>query len=108
MAWRVHTYTCPTFRVEYPNLWRRTDHEGAQGLRDEADAHLGCRPDRYRLRQHQVLRALHRAAGRHLGGTARGDQEHLRTARNPRGGASALGRRGGRAVRVRGRLPPDS
>ena len=42
-----------------------------------------------------------------LGGTARGHQEHLRPARHPRGGEAAAGRRRRRAVRVRGRLPPD-
>ena len=36
-------------------------------LRQEADAHVGRRPLRHRLRQHQVLRALHREAGADLG-----------------------------------------
>ena len=60
-----------------------------------------------RLRQHQVLRPLQREAGRHLGGPARGHQEHLRQARHPRGGEAAPGLRCRRAVRVRGRLPLD-
>ena len=37
--------------------------QGSQALRHEADAHLGRRPHRHRLRQHQVLRPLHREAG---------------------------------------------
>ncbi len=61
----------------------------------------------HRLRQHQVLRALHREAGRHLGGPARGHQEHLRQAGHPGGREGPPGRRCRRAVRVRGRLPPD-
>ena len=36
-----------------------------------------------------------------------GHQEHLRQARHPRGGEAAPGLRRRRAVRVRGRLPPD-
>ena len=39
----------------------------------------------HRLRQHQVLRPLHREAGDVVGGPARGHQEHLRQARHPRG-----------------------
>ncbi len=62
---------------------------------------------RHRLRQHQVLRALQREAGRHLGRPARGHQEHLRQARHPRGGEAAPRLRCRRAVRVRGRLPLD-
>ena len=81
--------------------------QGPQDLRHEADAHLGRRPVRHRLRQHQVLRPLHREAGRHLGGPARGHQEHLREARHPRGRAPAPRRRRRRPVRVRGGLPPD-
>ena len=42
-----------------------------------------------------------------LGRAARRHQEHLRPARHPRGGEAAPGRRRRRAVRVRGRLPPD-
>ena len=42
-----------------------------------------------------------------LGRPARGHQEHLRPARHPGGGEAAPGRRCRRAVRVRGRLPPD-
>ncbi len=48
-----------------------------------------------------------REAGHHLGGPARGHQEHLRPARHPRGGEAAPRLRRRRAVRVRGRLPPD-
>ena len=81
--------------------------EGPEALRPQADAHLGRRPVGDRLRQHQVLRALHREAGRHLGRPARGHQEHLRQARHPRGGEAAPRLRRRRAVRVRGRLPLD-
>ena len=81
--------------------------EGPQALRPQADAHVGLRPRRHRLRQHQVLRPLHREAGRHVGRPARGHQEHLRQARHPRGREAAPGRRRRRAVRVRGRLPHD-
>ncbi len=79
----------------------------AEAVRQEADADLGRRPDRHRLRQHQVLRPVHREAGRHLGRPAGRHQEHLRQARHPRGGEAAPGRRRRRAVRVRGRLPQD-
>ena len=81
--------------------------QGPAAVRQEAHADLGLRPVGHRLRQHQVLRALHREAGRVLGGPARGHQEHLRQARHPGGGEAAPGRRCRRAVRVRGRLPPD-
>ena len=81
--------------------------QGAPALRTQADAHVGRRPLRDRLRQHQVLRAVDREAGPDLGRPARRHQEHLREARHPRGRAPAprLGRR--RPVRVRGGLPPD-
>ena len=81
--------------------------QGAAAVRPQADAELGRRPVRHRLRHHQVLRPLDREAGRVLGGPARGHQEHLRPARHPRGGEAAPRRRRGRAVRVRGGLPPD-
>ena len=81
--------------------------EGPQALRPQAHAHLGLRPVGHRLRQHQVLRALQREAGRLVGGPPRGHQEHLRQARHPRGGEAAPRRRCRRAVRVRGRLPLD-
>ena len=73
----------------------------------QADADVGRRPVRHRLRQHQVLRALHREAGAVVGRPARGHPAHLREARHPRGRAPAPRRRRRRAVRVRGRLPPD-
>ena len=38
--------------------------QGAAHLRAQADAELGLQPRWHRLRQHQVLRALHREAGR--------------------------------------------
>ncbi|CAA9346528.1 MAG: Iron-sulfur cluster assembly protein SufB, partial [uncultured Nocardioidaceae bacterium] len=81
--------------------------EGAQALPPQADAHLGRRAGHDRLRQHQVLRALHREAGHHLGRPARRHQEHLRQAGHPRGGEAAAGLRCRRPVRVRGRLPQD-
>ncbi|CAA9320488.1 MAG: Iron-sulfur cluster assembly protein SufB, partial [uncultured Gemmatimonadaceae bacterium] len=79
----------------------------AQPVREEAHADVGLGPVGHRLRQHQVLRALHGEAGHQLGGPARGHQEHLRQARHPRGGEAAPRRRCGGAVRVGGRLPPD-
>ncbi len=81
--------------------------QGAQAVRPAAAAHLGRRPVRHRLRHHQVLRPVHREAGGVLGGTARGHQEHLRPARNSGGGKAKIGRGCGRAIRVRGCLPPD-
>ncbi len=85
----------------------RPPAQGPQALRPQADADLGRRARHDRLRQHQVLRALHGEAGDHLGGPARGHQEHLRQARHPRGGEAAPRRRRRGAVRVRGRLPQD-
>ena len=61
----------------------------------------------HRLRQHQVLRALDREAGRQLGRSAGRHQEHLRQAGHPGGGEAAARVRCRRAVRVRGRLPQD-
>ena len=90
-----------------PEWMLRAAAEGPAALRAQADADLGCRPVRHRLRQHQVLRPVDREAGRQLGRPARRHQEHLRPARHPRGGEAAPGRRRRRAVRVRGRLPPD-
>ena len=51
--------------------------EGPQALPPQADAELGRRPRRHRLRQHQVLRAVHREAGRDLG------RPRPRTSRTP-------------------------
>ena len=81
--------------------------QGARPVRAQADAALGRRPVGDRLRQHQVLRALHGEAGRHLGRPACRHQEHLRQAGHPRGREGAPGVRGRRAVRIRGRVPPD-
>ena len=81
--------------------------QGAAHVRQEADAELGFQPRGHPLRQHQVLRALQREAGRDVGRPARGHQEHLRQARHPRGGEAAPGVGCRRAVRVRGRLPLD-
>ena len=55
---------------------------------------LGRRPVGHRLRQHQVLRALHGEAGRHLGRPARRHQEHLRQAGHPGGGEGSGWSRG--------------
>ncbi len=81
--------------------------KGLRAVRAQAAADLGRRPGRHRLRQHQVLRPLDREAGRQLGRAARGHQGDVRPARHPGGGEAAAGLRRGRAVRVRGRLPPD-
>ena len=81
--------------------------QGPEELRAQADAQLGCRPDRHRLRQHQVLRPLDREAGGQLGRAPGRHQEHLRQARHPRGGKAAAHRGRRRPVRVRGRLPQD-
>ena len=81
--------------------------KGLQHVPQEADADLGRRPLGHRLRQHQVLRPLHREAGADLGRPSRGHPQHLREAGHPRGRAQAprLGCR--RPVRVRGRVPLD-
>ena len=81
--------------------------QGPAAVRQEAHAHLGLRPLRHRLRQHQVLREVDREAGGDLGRPAGGHQEHLRQARHPGGREAAPRLRRRRAVRVRGRLPPD-
>ena len=81
--------------------------EGPEAVPPQADADLGQRPDGHRLREHQVLREVHREAGHLLGGPARRHQEHVRPARHPGGGEAAPRRGRRRAVRVRGRLPPD-
>ena len=81
--------------------------EGPVPVPPQADAVLGLRPVRHRLREHQVLRPVHREAGRVLGRAARRHQEHLRPARHPRGGEAAADRGRGGAVRERGRLPQD-
>ena len=81
--------------------------QGPQALPPQADADVGRRARRHRLREHQVLRALQREAGRLVGGPPRGHQEHLRQARHPRGREAAPRRRRRRAVRVGGRLPLD-
>ena len=45
--------------------------QGPAAVRQEADADLGLRPVGHRLRQHQVLRPLHREAGRPPGTSCR-------------------------------------
>ena len=101
------TSSATSRRQERAGVDAQAPAQGPAALRQEAHADLGLRPLGHRLRQHQVLRALHREAGGSLGRPARGHQEHLRQARHPRGGEAAPGRRCRRAVRVRGRLPPD-
>jgi hypothetical protein len=62
---------------------------------------------RHRLRQHQVLRALHREAGRRRGTTCpRTSRTPTRSSASPRRSAAPRLRCRG-PVRVRGRLPPD-
>ena len=69
-----------------------------------ADAELGRRPLRDRLREHLLLHQADREAGRLVGGPARRHQGHVGQARDPRGGEE-VPRRRRRPVRVRGRLP---
>ncbi len=69
-----------------------------------ADAHLGRRPQRDRLRQHLLLHPADREAGGHLGGPPGRHQGHLGQARDPRG-REEVPRRRRRPVRVGGRLP---
>ena len=85
----------------------RLPAQGAAAVRAQADAELGRRPERHRLRQHQVLRPRHRPAGHLLGRPAGGHQGHLRQARHPRGREAAAALRRLRAVRVGDRLPLD-
>ena len=66
-----------------PEWMLETRLQGAAHVRQEADAELGFQPRGHPLRQHQVLRALQREAGRHVGRPARRHQEHLRQARHP-------------------------
>ena len=90
-----------------PRVDARVPAEGARPLPRQADAHVGQPvPGRGRLRQHPLLRPRVRARRALMGRRPRGRQEHLRPARHPRGGAP-VPRRRRRAVRVRGRLPPD-
>src|SRR5271167_3624409 len=88
--------------------WMLQTRLKALDLRPQADAELGLQPRGHRLRQHQVLRALHREASSVLGRFAGRHQEHVRQAWHPRGGEAAVGVGCGRPVRVRGGLPPDS
>ena len=50
-----------------------TAAQGTEAVRQQADAELGRRPVRHRLRQHQVLRPLHREAGGSRGTTCPAD-----------------------------------
>ena len=75
-------------------------------LRAAPDAQLGRRHVGDLLRRHLLLHQADRQAGRRLGRAPRVGQEHLREARHPRGRAQ-VPRRRHRAVRVRGRLPPQ-
>ena len=58
--------------------------QGPRHVRAQADAHVGRRPLGHRLRQHQVLREVHRAPGADVGGPPRGHPRHLRAARASR------------------------
>ena len=77
-----------------------------RALRAPADAQLGRRHVGDLLRRHLLLHQADRVAGRQLGRAARRHQEHLREARHPRGRAQ-VPRRRHRAVRDRGRVPPQ-
>ena len=84
----------------------RVPPQGAGALPRPPDADLGLADaGRGRLRRHPLLRPRLRAGRALLGRRPRGRQEDVRPARHPRGGAQ-VPLRGGRAVRVRGRLPP--
>ena len=78
-----------------------------EALRAQADGtvvrHADAEP---RLRRHLLLHQAHRRAGGQVGRPARRHQEHVREARDPRGRAQVPLRRH-RAVRVRGRIPPQ-
>ncbi|CAA9544988.1 MAG: Iron-sulfur cluster assembly protein SufB, partial [uncultured Thermoleophilia bacterium] len=79
----------------------------AEGLRDlpaQADAPVGRRARRDRLREHLLLPEAVRPERALLGRRAGGHQEHVREARHPGGGAQVPGGRR-RPVRVRGGLP---
>ena len=82
----------------------RLPPQGVRDLPQEADARLGRRPLRHRLREHLLLPQAGRAERAHLGRRPRGHQEHVRAPRHPAGRAQVPGRRR-RPVRVRGRLP---
>ena len=69
-----------------------------------ADADVGRRPERHRLREHLLLHPPDREAGDVVGGPAGRHQGHVGQARHP-GGGEEVPRRRRRAVRVRGRLP---
>ena len=56
--------------------------KGAAHLPPQADADVGLQPRGHRLRQHQVLCALHRKASGLLGRFAGRHQKHVRQARN--------------------------
>ena len=84
----------------------RLPAQGARPLPRPPDADLGLADaGRGRLRRHPLLRPRLRARRALLGRRARGRQEDLRPARDPRGRAQVPLRRR-RPVRVRGRLPP--
>ena len=85
----------------------RLPPQGARPLPRPPDADLGLADaGRGRLRRHPLLRARLRARRALVGRRARGRQEDVRPPRHPRGRAQ-VPRRRRRAVRVRGRLPPD-
>src|ERR1700738_2449340 len=57
--------------------------EGTAHLGAKADAELGFQPRGHPLRQHQVLRAIHRETSSDVGRLAGGHPQHLRQARHP-------------------------
>ncbi len=83
----------------------RLPPQGARPLHAAPHPDLGRQPRPDRLGQHPLLRPRLREEQPRLVRGPRGHQEHLRPARDPRGGAQVPLRRR-RPVRVRGRLPP--
>ena len=78
-----------------------------QAVRAQADGPVVRREHaRHRLPGHLLLPAPVRRAGRRVGRPPRADEGDVREARHPRGRAP-VPRRRHRAVRVRGRLPPQ-
>ena len=72
----------------------------AEAVRAQADARLVRQEHaRHRLRRHLLLPQADRGSGLRLGHAPRGDEDHLREARHPRGRAQ-VPRRRHRAVRV--------
>ncbi len=93
-----------------PEVRARVDAEdasqGLPALRSQAHAHVGADLSEIDFDNIKYfVRSTEKQAQSWR--TSRGDPQHLREARHPRGRTSASGRRCRRAVRVRGGLPPD-